>query len=88
MRRNAVARRRFFHRPVIRPDESMQDHRHPADIGTWSTYIFVMVALLGSAAVISVTLDLGWQFWLEAFFGALIIASLISLAVLPSLRRR
>lgn len=83
-----IFRRRSRRRPVVRPDESMQDHRHPVDLTAWSTYVLVMAALTGSAVTISAGLDMGWGVWALTLFGAAVIGVLISLAVLPSLRHR
>lgn len=81
-------RRRTRRRPVVRPDESMQDHRRPVDLMAWSTYVLAMAALTGSAVAISSGLDMGWGVWALTLFGAAVIGILISLAVIPSLRHR
>ena len=83
-----IFRRRSRRGPVVRPDESMQDHRHPVDLMAWSIYVLVMAALLASVVIVSAGLDMGWGVWTLTFFGAVVIGVLISLAVLPSLRRR
>lgn len=79
--------RRRRRRPT-RPDESMQDHRQPGDTLAWTIYVVALVALVASAFFMSQKLDLGWGEWAVSLFGAVIIGTLISLAVLPSLRRR
>lgn len=83
-----MRRRSMRRRPTVRPDESMQDHRPPHDLGTWTIYITIMLALVAAAVLLSASLGMGPGVWVLTLFGAGIICALISLAVLPSLRHR
>lgn len=72
----------------VRPDDNMQEHTSPPDVLAWVVYFAVLVGILVSAATLSMVLDLGVGLWVLTMFGAVIIFSLISLAVIPSIRRR
>lgn len=73
---------------VRRPDDNLQERRTSPASRLWLTYLVIMVALLVAAGIVSVALRGGWGVWAIMLLGVAVIGSLMSLAVVPSIRRR
>lgn len=75
-------------RPVSRPDDSLQVRRRSPEARAWMMFAVTMAALLAAAVIVSALLGGGWGFWAVMLLGMVVIGSLISLAVVPSIRKR
>lgn len=75
-------------RTGTRPDDSLSVRRHPPDLFPWIVYVVSMVVLVAVAVILSAALSDGWGYWALTLVGAAVIGTVISLAVVPALRKR